>query len=77
MLVVSIYDMLAVRFGFMQWLVKRLSEAATLPAFVIPKSISGWNLNLNEVGIKKLMGDESTERKFSVLGRGNIGCHFC
>jgi len=70
MLVISIYDILAVRFGYMMWMAKKLSQLETLPAFVIPKDIAGWNLDLKEV---KLTDDESPERNFSVLGGGDIG----
>ena len=73
MLVISVYDVLAVRLGYMLWMVKRLSESETLPAFVIPKRISAWNLNLKESGFKKLFEDESAEREFSILGGGDIG----
>ena len=73
MLVISVYDVLAVRFGYMLWMAKRLSESGTLPAFVIPRRISAWNLNLKEEGFKKLFEDESAEREFSILGGGDIG----
>lgn len=73
MLVISVYDILAVRFGYMLWLAKKLSESDTLPAFVIPRRISNWNLNLKEVGFKKLFEDSSAERGFSILGGGDIG----
>jgi len=73
MLVISVYDILSVRFGYMLWLVKRLSEFETLPAFVIPKSASDWNLSLKEVGIKKLLEEKGDEREFSILGGGDIG----
>lgn len=73
MLVISVYDVLAVRLGYMLWMVKRLSESGTLPAFVIPRRISAWNLNLKEAGFKKLFEDVSAEREFSILGGGDIG----
>jgi presenilin-like A22 family membrane protease len=73
MLVISVYDVLAVRLGYMLWMVKRLSESGTLPAFVIPRRISAWNINLKEAGFKKLFEDESAEREFSILGGGDIG----
>ena len=73
MLVISVYDILAVRFGYMLWMVKRLSESGVLPAFVIPKRISAWNLSLKEAGFKKLFEDDSAEREFSILGGGDIG----
>jgi len=73
MLVISVYDVLAVRLGYMLWMVKRLSESGTLPAFVIPRRISAWNLNLKEAGFKKLFEDVSAEMEFSILGGGDIG----
>jgi len=73
MLVISVYDVLAVRLGYMLWMVKRLSESGTLPAFIIPRRISVWNLNLKEAGFKKLFEGESAEREFSILGGGDIG----
>lgn len=73
MLVISVYDILAVRLGYMLWMVKRLSESGTLPAFVIPKKVSAWNLSLNEASFRKLLEDKSAEREFSILGGGDIG----
>ncbi|MFC1995801.1 presenilin family intramembrane aspartyl protease [Chloroflexota bacterium] len=73
MVVISVYDILAVRFGYMLWMVKKLSEVETLPAFVIPKKISIWNLNLKEAGLKRLLEDKTAEREFSILGGGDIG----
>lgn len=70
MVVISIYDILAVRFGYMMWMAKKLSQLETLPAFIIPKDMAGWNRDLREM---KLTEDESTEREFSVLGGGDIG----
>ena len=63
MLVVSVYDILAVRFGYMMWMIKRLSISDTLPAFIIPKTISRWNLDLREV---KLFEDRS-EKEFPLF----------
>jgi len=69
MLVISVYDILAVRFGYMMWMVKRLSVSDTLPAFVIPKTISRWNMDMRKARIF----DDESERDFSVLGGGDIG----
>lgn len=73
MVLISVYDILAVRFGYMLWMVKKLSEVETLPAFVIPRRISIWNLNLKEAGLKRLLEDKTAEREFSILGGGDIG----
>jgi len=72
MVVISVYDILSVRFGYMLWMVKKLSEVETLPAFVIPRNISIWNLNLRKAGLKRLLEDKSGEREFSILGGGDI-----
>jgi presenilin-like A22 family membrane protease len=69
MLVLSVYDVLAVRFGYMMWMLKSLSASDTLPAFVIPRTISGWNVDVRKT---RILDDES-ERDFSVLGGGDIG----
>lgn len=73
MLVISIYDIVAVRFGYMLWLAKKLSESEVLPAFVIPRKAFNWNLDLKGVGFKNVMEGELGEREFSILGGGDIG----
>ena len=70
MVVISIYDILAVRFGYMIWMAKKLSQLETLPAFILPQNVAGWNLDLKEA---RLAEDESSERWFSLLGGGDIG----
>ncbi|MBN2239832.1 MAG: hypothetical protein JW712_08655 [Dehalococcoidales bacterium] len=70
MAILSVYDILAVRFGYMMWMAKKLSQLDTLPAFVTPKDITGWNMDMREIS---LMDDESSERNFSLLGGGDIG----
>lgn len=69
----SVYDVIAVRFGYMVWLVKRLSLSETLPAFLIPKEMKGWNLTFKEANIKNLLEAEFGQREFSVLGGGDLG----
>ena len=69
MLVLSVYDVLAVRFGYMMWMLKNLSVSDTLPAFIIPRTISGWNTDVR----KSRIFDDESERDFSVLGGGDIG----
>ncbi|MFH1381987.1 MAG: presenilin family intramembrane aspartyl protease [Chloroflexota bacterium] len=72
MLVLAIYDFLAVRFGYMVWMARKLSESETLPAFFIPFSLSDWNLDLRKIGAG-LFDEAPAEREFSVLGGGDIG----
>jgi len=73
MLVISIYDIVAVRFGYMLWMAKKLSESEVLPAFIIPRKSSNWNLNLRGGGFRSVMESKSGEREFSILGGGDIG----
>jgi presenilin-like A22 family membrane protease len=73
MLIIAVYDVVAVRFGFMVWMADRLSEADTLPAFILPKKIGDWKLSLQKVRVGDLKKKESDEREYSILGGGDIG----
>jgi presenilin-like A22 family membrane protease len=73
MLVIAVYDFLAVRFGFMVWMVDRLSETVALPAFIYPKKFREWALSLKTVRVKELAAKPSGEREYSLLGGGDIG----
>ncbi len=72
MLVLSVYDAVAVGLKYMQWMAQKLSEFDALPAFVVPKHMSDWNLNLKDGGLRKLF-DDTDEREFSILGGGDVG----
>ncbi|MDD5122628.1 MAG: presenilin family intramembrane aspartyl protease [Dehalococcoidales bacterium] len=71
-LALAVYDFLAVRFGFMTWMADRLAKSDTLPAIVIPKDHSGWNLNLKKEGITDILEPKSEARSYSILGGGDI-----
>ncbi len=73
LLVLAIYDFLAVRFGYMLWMAKKLSESSTLPAFIIPYRFSGWISTLKESDAAEVIEEKSGERKYSILGGGDIG----
>ncbi len=73
MLVIAVYDFLAVRFGFMVWMVDRLAETVALPAFIYPKKRRDWMLSLKTVRVKELAAKPSDEREYSLLGGGDIG----
>jgi presenilin-like A22 family membrane protease len=73
LLVVEVYDFLAVRFGYMMWMAKKLSQSDSLPAFVIPKTKSNWNQNLKVKGPQNIIEGEASEREYSILGGGDIG----
>jgi presenilin-like A22 family membrane protease len=69
MLALSIYDVVAVRLGYMMWMVKRLSASEVLPAFIFPKTTAGWGLNIRGINLE----GEKADRDFSLLGGGDIG----
>jgi presenilin-like A22 family membrane protease len=69
-LALAIYDFLAVRFRFMLWMADRLSQINALPALIIPKNYSEWNLNLKER--EKVVELNPAAREYSILGGGDI-----
>jgi presenilin-like A22 family membrane protease len=73
LIALSIYDFLAVRSGYMIWMAKKLSDSNTLPAFFIPKSASEWTHSMKESSVTNLVEEKSVERKYSILGGGDIG----
>lgn len=72
-LAIAVYDFLAVRFGYMVWMVEKLSESDNLPAFIIPYSLSGWGSKLSQADIHKLAEMNPSDRMYSILGGGDIG----
>ncbi|MCJ7576423.1 MAG: presenilin family intramembrane aspartyl protease, partial [Dehalococcoidia bacterium] len=70
-LALAVYDFLAVRFKFMLWMADRLSEVNALPALIIPRAYSEWNLNLKKHG-EKVIEVNPAEREYSILGGGDI-----
>jgi presenilin-like A22 family membrane protease len=73
MLVIAVYDFLAVRFGFMVWMADRLSGTASLPAFVFPKKTSDLQLPLSTVQVGELKKETAEKREHTILGGGDIG----
>jgi presenilin-like A22 family membrane protease len=77
LLVIAVYDFIAVRFGFMTWMAKRMESSDSLPAFVIPASISEWKGSLKSPknsAAASLEIKKSPERfNHSILGGGDIG----
>ena len=73
LVVISIYDILAVRYGFMQWLAETLAEHEVLPVLVIPREkISDLNLSFKKANISKILKDPLVKEKFSILGGGDL-----
>src|SRR4030042_45454 len=73
MLVLSVYDVVAVRFGFMVWMADKLSESASLPAFIFPKKLGDWALKLKAAQFGALKKEEAEKREHTILGGGDIG----
>ncbi len=73
MLVIAVYDVVAVRFGFMVWMADKLSESDTLPAFIFPRQMRDWKQRLKSVRFGDLEKVESDKREYSILGGGDIG----
>ncbi len=77
LLVIAVYDFLAVRFGFMTWMAKRMESSDSLPAFVIPTSINEWKGSLKSPKNRDAASFEikNTPDRFnhSILGGGDIG----
>ena len=69
-LALAVYDLLAVRFGFMLWMADRLSQINALPALIVPKNYSEWNLNLKKR--EKIIEVNPADRGYSILGGGDI-----
>jgi len=73
MLVIAVYDVLAVRFGFMVWMADRLSESTTLPAFILPRQAGEWQSRLQSVRMDDLKKKPPDRREYAILGGGDIG----
>ncbi|MCX7911716.1 MAG: hypothetical protein N2506_01945 [Dehalococcoidales bacterium] len=73
MLVIAVYDFLAVKFGFMVWMVDRLSQTVSLPAFIYPHRPGEWAWDMKKIQAGELAEKKSAEREYSLLGGGDIG----
>ncbi len=67
---IAIYDLLAVRFGYMLWMIKKLGQSSTLPAFIIPRRVSEWSSSLRPYSGST--ADEPSVNKYSILGGGDV-----
>ena len=73
MLIIAVYDVLAVRFGFMVWMADKLSGTASLPAFVFPRLTGDWRVKMQQVQFGELQKEEQQKREYVILGGGDIG----
>ena len=72
LIVLAVYDLLAVRFGFMLWLASKLSLSSAIPAFIFPRRNQEWRAGLSEASFNNDDDEKPGERKFSILGGGDI-----
>lgn len=73
LLAISVYDIVAVRLGYMLWMAKKLFESDTLPAFVLPRKMVHWLAELKESDLRRLAEEKTPEREFAILGGGDVG----
>jgi presenilin-like A22 family membrane protease len=73
MLIVAVYDVVTVRFGYMVWMADRLSEFGALPAFILPRRPADWNLSMKRILVSDLTKEQPDKREYSILGGGDIG----
>ncbi len=71
--IIAVYDLIAVRFGFMTWMADKFSETTSLPAFIFPKKVRDWRVGLSYVRFSDLQKTEPERREYSILGGGDIG----
>lgn len=68
----AVYDYLAVRSGFMVWMADKMTQTSALPALVIPRYSGEWGDSLKERGIQTIVQTEPEDRKYSIIGGGDI-----
>ena len=73
MLIIAVYDFLAVRFGLMVWMADRMSRSTSLPAFILPKQTKDWSLKTATVQLGDLKEKPTEQRDYAILGGGDIG----
>jgi len=71
--ILAIYDFLAVRFGYMVWMTKKLSQSIALPAFVIPRRRAEWTASLRQSAVTDIVDQDPLDRQYSILGGGDVG----
>jgi presenilin-like A22 family membrane protease len=72
LLALAVYDYFAVRFGYMLWMVNRMSRVTTLPAFILPRDAADLQGSLRESDVSRIVAQKPEDREFSILGGGDI-----
>jgi presenilin-like A22 family membrane protease len=73
MLIIAVYDFIAVRFGLMVWMADRMARSTSLPAFILPKQTRDWGLKTATIQLGDLKEKPTEQRDYAVLGGGDIG----
>lgn len=73
LLVLAVYDFLAVRFGYMLWMANKMGQFNALPAFVIPRRAGGWRSDMKQSNLNEEVELGPSQRTYAILGGGDIG----
>jgi presenilin-like A22 family membrane protease len=71
--VLSVYDLIAVGTGYMIWMVRQMALSETIPAFLLPRKLTSWNMTFKQAGVKGLLDEVDGRRELTVLGGGDLG----
>ena len=70
--VLAVYDLVAVRFGYMLWMANKMSQTAALPAFILPSHAAELRSAVTHTDLGKVADTPVDDRAYSVLGGGDI-----
>jgi presenilin-like A22 family membrane protease len=70
--VMGVYDLVAVRFGYMLWMANKMSQSAALPAFVLPGHAGELRSVVTHTDLGKVSETPIDDRAYSILGGGDI-----
>ena len=72
LILMAIYDYISVKKGLMLWMVDKMSNVNSLPAFVLPATPDELKDNLNTPNIKVIAEQKPEDKDYSILGGGDI-----
>ncbi|MCL2679448.1 MAG: presenilin family intramembrane aspartyl protease [Dehalococcoidia bacterium] len=70
--VLAVYDLVAVRAGYMLWMANKMSQSAALPAFILPSNAAELGAAVIHNDLDKVADTPTQDRSYSVLGGGDI-----
>jgi presenilin-like A22 family membrane protease len=68
----AVYDLFAVRFGYMLWMANRMSQSSALPAFILPGHAGELRSTVTHTDLNQVSETKHEDRAYSVLGGGDI-----